>query len=116
MVSVVAFNSDDSSLNPSEAYNFSVICIEFEKKENKQKEAGVIPLFKDSDRKHSCWGKYHCTTGLQFYQFEYDCFNTNNIFIFFVGHTQSSYTGDQLYSSPSSISECTSLISASDLY
>ena len=25
MVSVVAFNSDDSSLNPSEAYNFSVI-------------------------------------------------------------------------------------------
>ena len=44
VVSVLAFYSDDPSWNPAEAksvfYN-----IVFEKSENKQKEAGVGPLF-----------------------------------------------------------------------
>ena len=44
VVSVLAFYSDDLSSNPAEAYSF--FCnIVFEKNENKQKEAGVSPLF-----------------------------------------------------------------------
>ena len=45
MVSVLTFYSDDPSLNPAKAYSFSVKFL-FEKKENKQKEAGVGPIFK----------------------------------------------------------------------
>ena len=45
MVSVVAFYSDDPSLNPAEAYSFSVKFV-FEKNENKQKEAGDGPTKK----------------------------------------------------------------------
>ena len=45
MVSVVAFYSDDPSLNPAEAYSFSVKFV-FEKNENKQKEAGNGPTKK----------------------------------------------------------------------
>ena len=44
MVSVIAFYSDESSLNPTDAYIFSVKFV-FEKYENKQKEAGVCPVF-----------------------------------------------------------------------
>ena len=40
MVSVLTFYSDDPSLNPAKAYSFSVKFL-FEKKENKQKAAGV---------------------------------------------------------------------------
>ena len=45
VVSVLAFCSDDLSLNPAEAYSFSVKYV-FEKNENKQKEARVGPFFK----------------------------------------------------------------------
>ena len=38
MVSVLAFYSDDLSLNPADAYSFSVKFV-FEKNENKQKVA-----------------------------------------------------------------------------
>ena len=45
MVSVLAFYSDDPSSIPAEVYNF--FCkIVVEKNENKQKEAGVGPIFK----------------------------------------------------------------------
>ena len=37
---VLTFYSDNQSLNPAEAYTFSVQCV-FEKNKNKQKEAGV---------------------------------------------------------------------------
>ena len=49
MVSVLTFYSDDPSLNPAKAYSFSVKFL-FEKKENKQKEAGVGPIFKKRTR------------------------------------------------------------------
>ena len=45
MVSVFAFYSYDPSSNPVEAYSFSVQ-FEFEKNENKQKEAVVCPFKK----------------------------------------------------------------------
>ena len=45
VVRVLAFYSDDLSLNPAEAYTFSVKFV-FEKNENKQKEAGVGPFKK----------------------------------------------------------------------
>ena len=41
VVRVLAFHSDDLSLNPAEVYNFPV----FEKSENKQKEV-YWPIFK----------------------------------------------------------------------
>ena len=45
MVSVLAFYSDDPSSIPAEVYNF--FCkIVVENNENKQKEAGVGPIFK----------------------------------------------------------------------
>ena len=44
MVSVLAFLSKDPSSNPAKAYSFSVEFV-FEKNENKQKEAGIGPLF-----------------------------------------------------------------------
>ena len=44
MVSVLAFYSDDPSSIPAEVYNFFCKNI-VEKNENKQKEAGVGPLF-----------------------------------------------------------------------
>ena len=45
VVSVLAFYSDDPSSIPAEVYNF--FCkIVVEKDENKQKEAGVGPIFK----------------------------------------------------------------------
>ena len=44
-VSVLTFYSDDPSLNPAEAYCFSVQFV-FEMNENKQKEAGVGPFLK----------------------------------------------------------------------
>ena len=45
VVSVLAFYSDDPSSIPAEVYNF--FCkIVVEKNENKQKEAGVGPIFK----------------------------------------------------------------------
>ena len=44
VVSVLAFYSDDPSSIPAEVYNF--FCkIVVEKNENKQKEAGVGPIF-----------------------------------------------------------------------
>ena len=43
VVSVLAFYSNDPSLNPAEAYSFSVKYV-FEKN-NKQKEAGVHEFF-----------------------------------------------------------------------
>ena len=45
MVSVLAFYSDDISLNPAEAYSFSVKLV-FENNENKPKEAGAGPFKK----------------------------------------------------------------------
>ena len=46
VVSIFTFYSNDSSSNPAEAFSF--FCnIVFEKHENKQKEAGVGPLFKE---------------------------------------------------------------------
>ena len=45
VVSGLAFYSDDPSLNPAEAYSFSVKFV-FEKNENKQKEAGIDPFLK----------------------------------------------------------------------
>ena len=45
MVSMLAFNSDNPSLNPAEAYSFSVKFV-FEKNENRQKEAGLAHFFK----------------------------------------------------------------------
>ena len=42
---VLTFYSDNQSLNPTEAYTFSVQCV-FEKNKNKQKEAGVGHFFK----------------------------------------------------------------------
>ena len=45
VVSVLAFYSDDPSSIPAEVYNFFCKNI-VEKNENKQKEAGVGPLFK----------------------------------------------------------------------
>ena len=45
MVSVLAFCSNDPSLNPAEVYNFSVEIV-VEKNENKQKEAVIGPLLK----------------------------------------------------------------------
>ena len=51
VVSVLAFYSDDLSSNPAEAYSF--FCnIVFEKKESKQKEAGVGPLLKKTFSRH----------------------------------------------------------------
>ena len=48
VVSVLAFYSDDPSSIPAEVYNF--FCkIVVEKNENKQKEAGVGPIFKTLD-------------------------------------------------------------------
>ena len=48
VVSVLAFYSDDPSSIPAEVYNF--FCkIVVEKDENKQKEAGVGPIFKKKD-------------------------------------------------------------------
>ena len=44
MVSVLAFLSKDPSSNSALAYSFSVEFV-FEKNENKQKEAGIGPLF-----------------------------------------------------------------------
>ena len=44
VVSVLAFHFDDPSSNPAEAYSF-FFKIVFENNENKQKEAGVGPLF-----------------------------------------------------------------------
>ena len=44
VVRVLAFHSDDPSSNPAEAYSF-FFKIVFEKNENKQKEAGVGPIF-----------------------------------------------------------------------
>ena len=44
MVSVLAFNSDNPSSNPAEAYSFSVKIV-FEKKRIKQKEAGDMSHF-----------------------------------------------------------------------
>ena len=46
MVSVLAFYSDDPSLNPAEVYNFSVKLLLKRTKINK-KEAGVGPFFKE---------------------------------------------------------------------
>ena len=46
MVSVLAFYSDDPSLNPAEVYNFSVKLLLKRTKINK-KEAGVGPFFKN---------------------------------------------------------------------
>ena len=43
LVSVLTFYSDNPSLNPTEAYSFSVKFV-FEKNENEQKEAGVGPF------------------------------------------------------------------------
>ena len=43
VVSMLTFYSDDPSLNPAEAYSFSSKIV-FEKKENKQKDAGLGPL------------------------------------------------------------------------
>ena len=45
MASVLAFYSDDPSLNLADAYSFSVNFV-FEKNENKQKDAGIGPLKK----------------------------------------------------------------------
>ena len=45
MVSVLAFYSDDPSLNPAEVYNFSVKLLLKRTKINKE-EAGVGPFFK----------------------------------------------------------------------
>ena len=42
VVSVLAFYSNDSSLNPNTVYSF--MCTFFEKSENKQKEAGDGPF------------------------------------------------------------------------
>ena len=42
VVSVLAFYSNDSSLNPNTVYSF--MCTFFEKNENKQKEAGDGPF------------------------------------------------------------------------
>ena len=51
VVSVLAFFSDDPSLIPAEVYNF--FCkIVVEKTENKQKEAGIGPFFKNINRVH----------------------------------------------------------------
>ena len=47
MFSVLAFCSNDPSLNPTESYNFNVTFV-FEKNENKQKEAGLAQ-FKKSE-------------------------------------------------------------------
>ena len=49
MVSVIAFYSDESSLNPTDAYIFSVKFV-FEKYENKQKEAGVGPFLNKKNK------------------------------------------------------------------
>ena len=50
MVSVLAFYSDDPSSIPAEVYNF--FCkIVVENNENKQKEAGVGPIFKKNEQK-----------------------------------------------------------------
>ena len=43
VVNILAFYSDDPSSNPAKAHSFSVKFV-FEKKENKQKEAGVGPF------------------------------------------------------------------------
>ena len=43
MVSMPAFYSDDPSSNPADLYSFSLKFV-FEKKENKQKDAGVGPF------------------------------------------------------------------------
>ena len=51
VVSVLAFFSDDPSLIPAEVYKF--FCkIVVEKTENKQKEAGIGPFFKNINRVH----------------------------------------------------------------
>ena len=45
VVSVLAFYSDDLSLNPAEIFNFSVkIVVEIEKDENKHKKARIGPF------------------------------------------------------------------------
>ena len=41
MVSVLAFYSDNPSLNPARVYNFSVKVVVVEMNGNKQKEAGM---------------------------------------------------------------------------
>ena len=43
VVSVLAFYSDDPSLNPADAYSFSVQIV-FEKNENKPKRGRVWPI------------------------------------------------------------------------
>ena len=45
VVSMLAFYSDDPSLNSAEAYSFFYLKFVFEKNENKQKEAGGCPFF-----------------------------------------------------------------------
>ena len=49
VVSMLAFNSDNPSLNPAEAYSFSVKFV-FEKNENRQKEAGLAHFLKKQVR------------------------------------------------------------------
>ena len=49
VVSVLALYSDDPSSNPADVYSYSVKFV-FEKNENKQKDAGVGPLFKTKTR------------------------------------------------------------------
>ena len=44
VVRVLAFYSDNPSSNPAEAYSFLSVKFVFEKKENKQKEAGDGPF------------------------------------------------------------------------
>ena len=44
MVSVLAFNSDDSCLNPADVYSFSVKFV-FETNENKPKMRPELPIF-----------------------------------------------------------------------
>jgi len=44
VVSVLAFNSDNPSSNPAEAYSFSVKIV-FEKSKPNKKEAAVGPFF-----------------------------------------------------------------------
>ena len=53
MVSVLTFNSDNASSNPTEAYSFFRKCV-FEKNENKQKEAMVTQIVKNKYLVYFC--------------------------------------------------------------